>query len=172
MSGGDEEDIYVSWEEAEKLTRGLAEKIQADGFKPDIIICINRGGMVPARVLADYLDVKHVYSTGSEYYTNKNQRLRKPRITQRLKDVGRLIRGSNVLVTDEVCQTGHTMEMILAHVDRFSPLEVRTAVLHVKPERSFHPDYYNGEVEQWVVYPWETEERKRQKENDAAVNNR
>ena len=153
--------IYVSSEEFEELTRRVAERIQTDGFAPEMIVCINRGGMYPSRKLSDFLDINQIYSTGATNYDENNQPLEKPVITQRLDEIGPRLRGRRVLVVDEVCQTGGTMEMIVAHVHEFNPLEVRTAVLHVKPQRVFEPDYHNGSVAEWVVYHWETEEYKR-----------
>ncbi|MCD6432398.1 phosphoribosyltransferase, partial [Candidatus Bathyarchaeota archaeon] len=34
----------------------MAEKIRRDGFKPDVIVGVSRGGWPPARVLSDLLD--------------------------------------------------------------------------------------------------------------------
>ena len=45
----------VSWDEAYRLARRLAHKIIGSGYKPDIVIGIARGGLVPARMVCDFL---------------------------------------------------------------------------------------------------------------------
>jgi len=156
-----EEKLYLSWDEVEKLSRQVGDQIKASGFIPDAIIDINRGGMVPARILSDHLGVKHVYSIGTEYYTGVDKTLKEPRILQGFdKDLEKRIAGLKVLLVDEVCQSGGTFSLAVKYLNSLKPLEVRTAVLHLKPQRDFKPDYHNGEITEWIVYPWETEESK------------
>lgn len=45
----------VSWDEVSMLAKMLAFKIKNSGFKPDLVIGIARGGLVPARIVCDYL---------------------------------------------------------------------------------------------------------------------
>jgi len=47
----------VEWDRVEDFIALLARRIRADGFAPDLIVAIARGGFVPARLLADHLDV-------------------------------------------------------------------------------------------------------------------
>ncbi|MGC8855160.1 MAG: phosphoribosyltransferase [Halothiobacillaceae bacterium] len=47
----------VSWASFHRLARDLAQRIRASNFQPDMIVAIARGGVVPARVLCDYLDI-------------------------------------------------------------------------------------------------------------------
>ena len=50
MSGN----IKVSWEEVENLVAKIAQKMMVDDYKPDIIVTILRGGIVPTRLICNY----------------------------------------------------------------------------------------------------------------------
>lgn len=58
----------VSWERIEALARTLAFRIRDDGFQPDMIVAIARGGYVPARILCDYLGVMNLAGFRVEHY--------------------------------------------------------------------------------------------------------
>jgi hypoxanthine phosphoribosyltransferase len=45
-----------TWNQIYNMLLNLAEKIRKNGFKPDIIVGVSRGGWPPARVLSDLLD--------------------------------------------------------------------------------------------------------------------
>ena len=59
----------VSWEEIVEWSRGLARKIKESGYKPTVIIAVARGGYVPARLLADFLNVTNMLSIQSQHWT-------------------------------------------------------------------------------------------------------
>jgi hypoxanthine phosphoribosyltransferase len=66
------------------------------------------------------------------------------------------IRGENILIVDDVTDTGDSMAVVVEYVKGLGPSEVRTAVLHHKEVSGFVPDYF-AEVcplWQWIVYPW------------------
>ncbi|MCK4440101.1 hypothetical protein KAU85_03865, partial [Candidatus Bathyarchaeota archaeon] len=44
-----------TWKQIYNMLLNLAEKIRKNGFKPDIIVGVSRGGWPPARVLSDLL---------------------------------------------------------------------------------------------------------------------
>ena len=45
-----------TWDEIYEMLLDLAEEIRKNGFKPDLIVGVSRGGWPPARVLSDLLD--------------------------------------------------------------------------------------------------------------------
>ena len=49
----------MSWQELGSGARELAEQIVADGYRPDIILGIARGGLLVAGALSYALDVKN-----------------------------------------------------------------------------------------------------------------
>jgi hypothetical protein len=42
------------------------------------------------------------------------------------------------------------------------PAEIKTATLYIKPWTKYVPDYYAEQVNEWVIFPWETEEFERE----------
>jgi len=149
--------LYVSWEEVEQMCRGNAERIKNE-FKPDLILGIARGGLAPARIMSDLLDVKTVFIVCAELYKNigktGNLKIKQDYPKNALK-------GKRVLIVDDVSDTGKTLSEIKGMVGK-EALEVRVATLHYKPHSIFKPDYYSQSTSDWVVYPWEKEETKRE----------
>ena len=144
----------ISWNQVVRLVERLARMIQDDGFRPDIIIAIGRGGYVPARLLADYLDMMNLTSFKIEHYIAGAQRQRQAKIKYPL---GIDVSGQRVLVVDDVSDSGDTFDIGLQHIrERSAPSEIRTAVLHHKTVSRFVPDYYAGKVIKWrwLIYPW------------------
>jgi len=144
----------ISWGQVVKLVERLALTIQADGFQPDIIIAIGRGGYVPARLLADYLDMMNLTSFKIEHYTAGAQRQRQAKIKYPL---GVDVSGQRVLVVDDVSDSGDTFDIAVQHIrERSEPSEIRTAVLHHKTVSHFVPDYFARKVMKWrwLIYPW------------------
>jgi hypoxanthine phosphoribosyltransferase len=65
------------------------------------------------------------------------------------------LRGRDVLVLDDIFDTGRTMQGLLQALQAYSPASVRTAVLLWKSDRtevSFAPDYYGFQIpDEFVV---------------------
>jgi hypoxanthine phosphoribosyltransferase len=69
-----------------------------------------------------------------------------------------IVEGRRILVVDEVCDSGLTLEETEKVLIARGAKSVATAVLHYKPTKSendFVPDFYVAETDKWVVYPWE-----------------
>jgi len=58
----------VTWDEVVEWSTRLAEIIKEDKYQPDVIIAIARGGLVPARIVADVLGVMDVLSIKVEHW--------------------------------------------------------------------------------------------------------
>ncbi len=145
--------VQYDWDEVYELCRILAKKIRESNFKPDAIVAVARGGWIPARILADLLFVKELYSVKAEHWGIVATPTGKAKITQPLTvDLS----GKSVLVVDDVADTGETVEIVAKHVMERNAKEVRTAVIDFKHTSKFVPDYYAKEMENWawIVYPW------------------
>ena len=68
----------LSWELFGTAGRELAEDVAADGYSPDLILAIARGGLFVAGALGYALDVKNVHLTNVEFYTGVDERLDMP----------------------------------------------------------------------------------------------
>lgn len=144
----------ISWTQVVNLSNKLARLIKQDGFQPDIIIAIGRGGYVPARLLADYLDMMNLTSIKVEHYLSGAHRQTIATVKYPLNvDVN----GQRVLVVDDVSDSGDTFKVAMQHILQSStPQEIKTAVLHHKTVSEFIPEYYAAKVIKWrwLIYPW------------------
>ncbi len=145
--------VRYSWDEVYMLCKELARKIKNSKFKPDVIVAIARGGWIPARILADFLFIKELYSVKAEHWGIVATVTGKARITQPLTVD---LKGKKVLIVDDVADTGETIEIVTKHVKEKGAKEVKTAVIDFKHTSKFVPDYYAREMERWawIVYPW------------------
>lgn len=143
----------VSWHHVYQLSQKLACQVRDSGFKPDKIIAIGRGGYIPARILCDYLDIYDLSAIRVEHYKKGIQRKAVARVVDPLcVDVP----GQRLLVVDDVSDTGDTFQVAVAHIRKFNPQEIKTAVLHHKIVAGFVPDYFAHKVIKWrwLIYPW------------------
>ncbi len=150
---GDKFKCYlVSWEEAYSLAKILARKIKSSGFEPDLVIGIARGGLVPARVVCDFLLQKDLAAIKVEHW-GIAATLGKAKIKFPLPiDIS----GKRVLIVDDVADTGDTFSVIMDYIKGKAPSEVKTAVLHYKTCSTSVPDYWAERQDKWkwIIYPW------------------
>lgn len=142
----------VPWEEAVSLSRALAEQIRGR-FSPGIILAIGRGGFVPARIVADSLMMKNMTCIRVEHWGDAAKCTREAYIRYPLSHS---IEGQDVLVIDDVTDTGETLAVTMEYLSSQKCGSVKTGVLHHKKVSAFTPDYYVKEVSgwHWIVYPW------------------
>jgi hypoxanthine phosphoribosyltransferase len=147
----------ISWGEVERLCQRLATQIKCSGYQPDIVIAIARGGYVPARLICDYLDLMPLTSIKIEHYlagSSKQEQavIRYPLCTD--------IKDKNVLLVDDVNDSGDTLRVAAEHLQSFDPRQVRIAVMHNKVVSDFGVDYYARKVVKWrwLIYPWAIQE--------------
>jgi hypoxanthine phosphoribosyltransferase len=144
---------YVSWQKVYGLCELLCRRMLADGFRPDAIVGIARGGYTPARILADFFGVMNLAALKVEHY-HGTRKSPQARIAHALPEA---FGGSRVLLVDDVSDSGDTFDLALAHLaGRDAVGEVRTAVLHHKTTSSRVPDYLAHRVVawRWIIYPW------------------
>ncbi len=147
--------LILSWNDVYNLTLQLSERIVASGFVPDLIVGIARGGWIPARILSDVLYAHAMYNVRIEYYTDLGIHGREPKITQPLSIP---IEEKNVLLIDEVSDTGESLYQASKYIKSLGAKNLKTAVLHLKPTSRATPDFYMQRVSSWTVYPWEIRE--------------
>ena len=133
------EQLRMGWEELGTGSKALAEQIAADGFQPDIILAIARGGLLVAGALGYALGVKNLYTMNVEYYTGVDERLDVPMILPPVPDLVDL-NEARVLIADDVADTGHTLALVKDFcVGKVA--EVRFAVLYEKPRSVVQCEY-------------------------------
>ena len=143
----------ITWEESYALARDLATKVRASGFRPTVIVAIGRGGYVPGRVVADFLLLSALTSIRIEHYGSAADKKDRTQICYPLvADVAQ----QDVLIVDDLTDTGETLALAADYVRTFGAREVRTAALQHKATSPYVPDFYVEYLPDWnwIVYPW------------------
>jgi hypoxanthine phosphoribosyltransferase len=147
----------VTWEEVYRLCREVAHKVRTAGAPVDMIVAIARGGYIPGRLLSDMLDVADLTSLKIEHYRGA-QKQREARVKYPLNaDINR----RNVLLVDDVCDSGDTFAVAVEHLRRSgTPRSLHTAAMQLKTVSEFVPDHYAGTIGEWrwIIYPWAVNE--------------
>jgi hypoxanthine phosphoribosyltransferase len=142
----------MTWADLGTSTRALAEAVAADGYEPDMILSIARGGLLVGGALGYALSVKNVYTMNVEYYTGLDERLEVPRILPPAPDFVDL-HDARILIADDVADTGHTLESVLEFCAG-KVGEVRLAVLFEKPHTVVPCDYVGRPTDRCIDCPW------------------
>lgn len=150
----DPEKIFpVSWDQFHRDSRALAWRLHAAGpFQA--IVCITRGGLVPAGIVARELGVRLIETVCIASYSHTSQGELKV-----LKDVAPSIvqcgggEGAEVLIVDDLVDTGQTARVVRALLPRS-----HFATVYAKPMGRPMVDTFVTEVSQdtWIYFPWDT----------------
>ena len=144
-----------TWNQIYAMLLSQAQKIQKQNYKPDIIIGIARGGVIPARILIDLLETPQLTTIQIEFYTDINQTKQEPTLKQPLTTK---ITGKKTLLVDDIADTGKSLELAKIHLKQQGPKEIKTVTLFQKPQSRTTPNFYEKQTTNWVVFPWETKE--------------
>ncbi|MFD5749921.1 phosphoribosyltransferase [Streptomyces sp. NPDC127033] len=145
----------LPYEKFGRAVRELAQSIADDGYEPDVVLSIARGGVFVAGGLAYALDCKNIHLVNVEFYTGVGTTLAMPVM---LAPVPNLVDFSDkkVLIADDVADTGKTLKLVhdfcTGHV-----AEVRSAVIYEKPHSLVKCEYVWKRTEYWINFPWSVE---------------
>lgn len=145
----------ISWKEFEKNCFILAKKIQAlpKNEKIDTIVAISRGGLVPARILSDFLSIHISHITISSYND-----LKQKKETVITESPSRSFRNETILLVDEVSDSGKTFKRALSYFSNFHIKKIYTLAPYLKPESRFIPDFWAVKSPDWFIFPYELKE--------------
>lgn len=147
----------ITWDEVYSLCRQLVGKLRKASFRIDVIVAIARGGYVPGRILSDMLGIHDLTSFKIEHY----QGAYKQHEAFVKYPLNADINGRNVLLLDDVCDSGDTFAVGVEHIRHCGAVnEMHTAALHLKTVSKFIPDFYAKTVSEWrwLIYPWAVNE--------------
>ena len=158
--------IYITAQELLEDSFRLAHKIFEDGFHPQFIIGIWRGGTPVGIAVQEYFEYRklstdHISVRTSSYY-GINQQSKEIRV----HGLHYLIENANaddkLLIVDDVFDSGRSVDALIKAIRKQSrlnaPTEMRVACPWYKPSKNsvdFEPDYYLHESEEWLVFPHE-----------------
>lgn len=149
---------FLSWQDVNNACLSIYSRMTQDNYKPQSLVGLLRGGVVPARIFSDCFDILLDFSAlDVKLYTGINERMDEAVVGPFMGDV----KGKSILIIDDIWDSGKTMEAVLDHLQEE---DVKTATMVWKETAKRQPDYFdivarNGE---WIVFPWETYEFQRQ----------
>jgi hypoxanthine phosphoribosyltransferase len=142
--------------------QGIVREIAAEGFQPDLIVGIARGGLVPATMLSHYFGVPLI---------SLNLSLRDHMVDSQIDYAtlrARLLMDQKILLVDDICDTGATFAKVIEElqstknkVDLSHMLNLRTVALWNNTGQTlFVPHYVGREIDKskddrWVIFPYE-----------------
>jgi len=156
--------VYYTWQQVEGAVLDIARQMSMHNWRPDYIVGITRGGLVPANLLSQYMGIKMnsldiSLRDGGDCVSNCGM----------AEDA---FEGKKILVVDDINDQGSTVSWIkkdwessaLPNHPNWKGIwgdSVRFAVLTHNFSSEFKdPDYYvwtvnKAEEDCWLVYPWE-----------------
>lgn len=140
---GKKENILISEEEIAKRISEIGNKISNDyKGKKLYVLSLLRGSFIFTADLVRKMNipVKIGFMTTSSYgdkeSTSGNVKV--------VSDISDDISGFNVLIVDDIVDTGITMKFVKEHLEKYNPESIKCCVLLDKPERrkvEIEPDY-------------------------------
>ncbi|MHA1234715.1 MAG: phosphoribosyltransferase [Promethearchaeota archaeon] len=149
------EQTHLTWDDIEEYCKKLANIIKNSDFKPEIIVGIQRGGAITAVLLSHLLNIADFCTIGIR--TTKSDDIRAQRVKPIIYDSFslQLITEKNVLLTDDITDTGVTLIEAKKELLKNGCKDVKSVTLVCAPASKGKVDFYAKEVKPWVVFPWE-----------------
>lgn len=153
---------YIEWADVYKGLGAIEKWLEATKFKPTTVIGVCRGGWVPARLIADSLGISDLRSIHIQAY---DMGATKPLMAKAAVNLSRSaevvdIRSQYILIIDDICDTGRTLEGIQAYMSHQDASFYRVGFLTTKqamlPEFAFAAETIMNN--DWIVYPWDQNE--------------
>lgn len=145
--------LSLSWEELHSEIYRLSKRIVLSPGAPDLIVAIARGGMTPAHILSDFLHLPVATFTVSSYKDMQQNELSNISF-----QVGGLLHEKNVLLVDDISDTGKTFVRGIAHLKEMGASRIKTASVFTKPWTTHLPDFSNSQTNKWIIFPYEVRE--------------
>ena len=145
----------ASWDDVDRWADRIASQVRERRSVPTTIVALTRGGWVPARLLCDRLGVRRLVSLRAQHWGVTATPTGAAELTEGLSGP---VTGENVLVVDDITDTGDSLALAVAHVRAQRPAKVESAAfLHITRSK-FVPTYFAEEIPRdawvWVVFPW------------------
>ena len=142
----------MTWDDLGRGSRELARAVHADGYRPDMILGIARGGLLVAGALGYALGVKNTFTMNVEFYTGIEERLEMPMLLPPVPDLVDF-HEQRVLIADDVADTGATLALVKDFCEG-KVAEVRCAVLYEKQRSTINCEYVWRRTDRWIDFPW------------------
>ena len=141
----------VSWDQFHRDARALAWRISGSEKQWRGIVCITRGGLVPAAIVARELNIRMIETVcvaSYHDYANQGEMTVLKEIAAELSSGD----GEDVLIVDDLTDTGKTAAIVRAMLPK-----AHFATVYAKPKGRPMVDTFVTEVSQdtWIYFPWD-----------------
>jgi len=148
--------VYISYEE---ITRHMNHAKLVIGNEYDTILCITRGGLIPAGMLAYQLDIKNVVNVKISSYNDNDEQEYVDVQSLSKKDLKILKRSNRVLVVDDIVDSGNTIEALDEYLydelgKGFGELDI-FSIVSKKSKLTKFSIYNMDDDDRWIVFPWD-----------------
>ena len=117
----------------------------------DYYIAITRGGLMPTLLLSQITGQKNIDTICLSSYDGKNQQ----NLVYNKKDYLHIM-GKNILLIDDLADSGKTFVEAKKILEAFNPKRIDTCAIYVKEHSIFIPDYFIYKVgDQWLDFKYE-----------------
>jgi hypoxanthine phosphoribosyltransferase len=147
--------MHIHWGEIQKACLNISG--QAKVYEPDCIVAVSRGGLIPARLIAERLNIKHIYSVGLSSYTDENVQ---STITMYQDPFESIVTNEHKLaiIVDEIADSGNTFKFLSKQwIKHCSTVSCIFAAMFVKEHCQTVPSILYKKVsnDSWLIFPWE-----------------
>ena len=158
--------VFISAQELIEDSFRLAHRIYEDGFHPNFIIGIWRGGTPVGIAVQEYFEFKKVETDHIAVRTSSYYGIDRQSKEIRVHGLHYLVENANaedaLLIVDDVFDSGRSVDALIRTIRELSrrntPGDIRVACPWYKPTKNavdFEPDYYLHESADWLVFPHE-----------------
>lgn len=135
MEHNDHKTMY-SWNDIVSLCKRVVGEISTHEWRNRLtcIYAIPRGGMIPARILSELLDIRKVVTS--------------------LNDVS----GDDfTLIVDDISDSGKTLVRLIARYQETKNLAYKVATIFVRDGTAYEPNFCGERLhhDKWIEFPWE-----------------
>jgi len=160
--------VYISSSSLLQDSFKVAAQVYNDGFRPDFIVGIWRGGAPIGIAVQEFFEFKNAPTDHIAVRTSSYYGIGKQSKEIKVHGLHYLIENANagdkLLIVDDVFDSGRSIEALMEQIHTLmrlnAPKDIRIATPYFKPknnktEQSLVPDYFVHESEEWLVFPHE-----------------
>ena len=149
--------LWVSWDDFHRDCDIAATKVISSNNKIDTIVALARGGVIPARIMAEIVKPTDFYVIGLCLYDGYEVG-DKVQIYQDIPSDTEFDRHSKILIVDDISDTGITLNYAITKIYISSGgALIHTACPYMKTGTTREPNSYSKcfPKDEWLIFPFE-----------------